>query len=117
MQHHQSNTIQRINRTRTKIRKTANRPRLTVYRSNKFIYAQIINDGKNVTVCGFSEKNLPKGEAKKTKMERAGLVGEEIAKLSLEKNIKEVVFDRRGYKYHGLVKALAEGARGKGLAF
>lgn len=117
MQHYQSNTIQRINRTRTKIRKTADRPRLTVYRSNKFIYAQIIDDDKNVTVCGFSGKNLPKEEAKRTEMEKAGMVGEKIAELSLDKHIKKVVFDRRGYKYHGQVKALAEGARSKGLIF
>ena len=117
MKIYKSNTIQRINRTRTKIRKISCRPRLSVYRSNKFIYAQIIDDAKGVTVCGFSEKNLSETDNKKTKMKKAKVVGEKIAELSQKNNIKEVVFDRRGYKYHGLVKALAEGARKGGLQF
>ncbi|MBN1541212.1 50S ribosomal protein L18 [candidate division KSB1 bacterium] len=111
-------------RRRLHIRKTisgsAERPRLVVFRSNKHIYAQIIDDSKRVTLIGASSKS--KGlqaelESAKTKVERARLVGKHIAELAKEKNIERIVFDRAGYLYHGRVKALAEGAREGGLEF
>lgn len=91
-------------RTRAKIRATASRPRLSVYKSNKYIYAQIIDDVKGVTMAS----------AKGTKPIEVGV---EIAKKSIAKKIKLVVFDRGAYKYHGKVKALAESAREGGLEF
>lgn len=91
-------------RVRSKIRKSGTRPRLSVFRSNKAIYAQIIDDNKGETlVAAFGQV--------------AGLVGETLAKKALVKKIKEVVFDRGRYQYHGQVKALAEGARKGGLKF
>ncbi len=89
-----------------------NKPRLCVFRSNKFIYAQIINDGR--TIVSADDKT---SKGKKNKVESSKEVGEVIAKKALENKIDEVVFDRGGYKYHGRVKALAEGARQGGLKF
>lgn len=113
-----------------KIRGTKNRPRLVVFRSNKSIYAQVIDDELGKTLAAGSEKDLQKDEKKKsqkvekrtvvfkaTKIERARLVGKLLAKKALKKGVKKVVFDRRRYKYHGRVKALAEGARNSGLQF
>ncbi|MBI4100536.1 50S ribosomal protein L18 [Candidatus Microgenomates bacterium] len=100
-------------RTRKKIIARSNRPRLAIFRSNKYVYAQIIDtDGK--IIAAASEKELKKTE-KETKLERAKLVGELVAEKALSKKLKKVAFDRSGYRYHGRVKALAEGARGKGL--
>ncbi len=79
-----------------------------MFRSNKYIYTQVIDDVKGVTLVSFSG---PKS------MSSAALVGEELAKKAIKKNISKVVFDRGGYKYHGLVKAVAEGARKGGLKF
>ncbi len=93
---------------------TAERPRLQVFRSSKYIYAQIIDDEKGKTL--LSESDCGKSDKKK-KTERALLVGEEIAKKAKEKKITKVVFDRSGYLYHGRVKAVAEGARKGGLQF
>lgn len=90
-------------------------PRLSVFRSNKYIYAEIIDDAKKETVASASSSLLKK--EKKTKSEIAKEVGKEIAKNSLKKGIKKVVFDRGRYAYHGRVKALAEGAREEGLEF
>lgn len=89
--------------------------RLSVFRSNKYISAQIIDDGKGVTLFSVSEKEI-KGE-KKTKTERAKNLGLLLAKKSKNKKIETVVFDRGRFKYHGRVKALAEGAREGGLKF
>ena len=100
----------RINRVRAKISGTAERPRLTVYRSNTEIFAQLIDDNKGVTLAAVSSLKM---DGKPT--EQAKKVGEEIAKVALEKKINEVVFDRRDKQYHGRVKALAEAAREKGL--
>lgn len=114
--------IIREKRTKRKMRKkeilegTKTRPRMVVFRSNKYIYAQLVNDDEGKTLLGISEKDLAK-EVKGSKTERAKLVGEKIAKVAIDKKIKEIVFDRSGYKYHGRVKALAEGARSKGLKF
>ena len=92
-------------------------PRLSVFRSNRSIYAQIIDDTKGETLVSFSSKKLDSKMVKKTKIEIAELVGEDLAKLAKAKKIVSVVFDRAGYKYHGRVKALAEGARKGGLRF
>jgi len=99
---------------------TTERPRLVVYRSLKYIYGQIVDDTQQKTLIGAS--NLSKelrDKVKKagSKTEASQIVGEYLAKKALEKNIKKVVFDRNGYKYHGRVKALADGARKGGLEF
>lgn len=102
-------------RVRSKIKRTRERPRLTVFRSNKHIYCQIIDDVKQKTLVSSSDKELKERVKGKTKI--AFAVGLIIAKKALEKGIKAVIFDRGGYKYHGRVKALAEGAREGGLKF
>ena len=103
-------------RIRSKVQGISERPRLSVYRSNKYIYAQIINDEKGETLIGISEKELP-GKEKINKTEKAKNLGKIIAKKAIAKKIKKVVFDRGSYAYHGRVKALAEGAREGGLEF
>lgn len=95
---------------------TAKRPRLSVFRSNKRIYAQLIDDKAGKTLIAASEKEI-KSKTKQTRMEKAELLGEILAKKSLKKKIKQIVFDRSSYRYHGRVKALAEGARKGGLKF
>jgi large subunit ribosomal protein L18 len=104
----------RVRRTRAKIFGTAKRPRLAVFRSNKHIYIQLINDEKKATLAAASDLEIKKSVKGK---KAAALVGQLIAKKSAELKIKEVVFDKRGYKYHGIVKALSEGAREGGLRF
>lgn len=106
-------TRQRQERTRAKVRLISPRPRLSVFRSNSYIYAQIIDDKSQKTLLGVSEKKEQKGN----KTERAHMLGQELAKMALTKKIKEVVFDKGRYAYHGRVKALAEGAREGGLVF
>lgn len=106
--------IKRQKRVRSKIRASKDRPRLCVFRSNKFIYAQIIDDEKGKTLIGVSEKELTE---KGAKSENAKKLGEMLAKKAIAKKIKTVVFDRGSYSYHGRVKALAEGAREGGLVF
>ena len=100
-------------RVRKKVFGTTERPRLSVYRSEKNIYAQIIDDVNAVTVVAASslDKTIEKGSNK----EAAKLVGELVAKRAIEKGITEVVFDRGGYVYHGRIQALADGAREAGL--
>lgn len=103
-------------RVRTKISGTAERPRLNVFRSNKHIYAQLIDDVAGVTlVSASSQENGFEGAG--NNVEAAAKIGETIAKRAAEKNITAVVFDRGGYLYHGRVKALAEAARENGLEF
>jgi len=106
-------------RVRVKLSGTALRPRLCVFRSLNHIYAQIINDEQWHTLATASTLDPEiKSEANgKAKSARAGLVGSLVAKRALDNGIKEVVFDRGGYKYHGRVKALAEAARQAGLKF
>jgi large subunit ribosomal protein L18 len=113
----QTKKIQRKRRVRAKMLKSKNRPRLSVFRSNRYIYAQIIDDVKRKTLVSFSSKDLSKAEGKKDNLSIAKAVGEGLAKKAKVKKIKEVVFDRSGYKYHGRIKALAEGAREGGLKF
>ena len=108
--------LKRHRRVRRKISGTAQRPRLNVFRSNKHIYAQIIDDVNGVTLCSAS--SMDKGfEGNGGNKEAARKVGQAIAKAAAEKNIEEAVFDRGGYLYHGRVKELADGARESGLKF
>lgn len=102
-------------RTRAKVKGSTVRPRLSVFRSNRCIYAQIINDEKGETLVAVSEVDLKSDGGSKT--DRAVLVGQLLARKALKKGIKKVVFDRGCYKYHGRIKALAEGARESGLEF
>jgi len=106
--------LHRQKRIRTKIRGTEDRPRLTVFRSNKSIYAQIIDDSKRITLVAAFEKEKSKTTGK---IDTAKAVGAELAKIALAKKISAVVFDKGSYAYHGRVKALAEGAREGGLKF
>lgn len=112
---------ERRNKIKQKIRKrvsgTAQEPRLSVYRSNSEIYAQLIDDrgGKTLMAVGSVDKDL-KGD-KATKLEKARQVGRKIAEKAVSSGITTVVFDRNGFLYHGRVKSLAEGAREGGLKF
>ena len=107
--------VRRHLRVRKKISGTATCPRLCLYRSNKNIEAQIIDDVKGVTLVSASSMGLKLANG--GNIEAASKVGAEIAKKALEKNIDTVVFDRSGYIYHGRVKALAEAVREAGLKF
>ena len=101
-------------RIRGKISGTAERPRMTVFRSNKSIYVQLIDDSKGVTLVSASSKSV---EAAGTKSEVAAKVGQLVAEKALAAGINEVVFDRNGYLFHGRVKSLADAARNGGLKF
>ena len=105
-------------RTRTKVAGTPARPRLNVFRSLNYVYGQIIDDstGTTLVAAGSLEEAIKKSE-KKTKTEEAKLTGKMLAERALEKGIKDVVFDRGGYQYHGRIKAMAEAAREAGLKF
>lgn len=109
--------IQRRNKIKTRIRGsvngTAQRPRMTVFRSNKQIYVQLVDDLQGKTLASASSKAIDEG----TKTEIAAKVGDAIAKKALEAGITEVVFDRNGYLFHGRVKSLADAARNAGLKF
>lgn len=109
----------RARRTRARMTGTAERPRLSVFRSSAHIYAQVINDETGTTIATVSSlsKELSAALAEATKTEAAKKVGEAIAKALLAKGVKQVVFDRGGYQYHGRVSALADAARQAGLSF
>jgi large subunit ribosomal protein L18 len=126
----------RHKRVRAKIHGTAARPRLCVFRSNKHIYAQLIDDENMKTLAAASDlelkekkvskdakpqtknlKNEEKGEKRTKNIDIAHEVGRLLAQKSLTKKIEKVIFDRGGYKYHGIIKSLAEGARAGGLKF
>jgi large subunit ribosomal protein L18 len=109
--------VQRKLRVRAKVKGTEKRPRLSVFRSNKGIYAQIIDDesGKTLVSVSFTDKGVKKTKTSKTEV--AFLVGEALAVKALKAKIKKVVFDKGAYKYHGRVEKLAEGARKGGLDF
>lgn len=112
--------VRRKYHVRKTVRGDAARPRLTVFRSLKHIYAQIIDDDTNNTIVSAStlDKNIREMIKKDTpKKKQSEIIGGEIAKRALEANIKEVAFDRNGFLYHGRVKALADGARKGGLKF
>ena len=103
-------------RLRKKIMGVKSRPRLVVFRSQKHIYAQLVDDQPGVVLTQAGDLSL-KDAAGKTKTQKARLVGGQAAANALKLNIKKVVFDRNGFIYHGRVKALAEGARAGGLVF
>jgi len=113
----------RHKRVRAVIKGTADRPRLYVFRSNKHIYAQLVDDERGFTVLSSNDlkEKIKKVDSEKSKLAGKKMiaykVGEILAKKAIEKGIKSVVFDRNGYKYHGRIKALAEGARAAGLKF
>lgn len=107
-------------RIRKKIFGTPEKPRLSVYRSLNHMYAQLIDDANGVSIATVSTKSKAFADAVKaagSKVEKAQIIGKEIAKVAQEKNITTVVFDRNGYLYHGRVKAVADGAREGGLQF
>ncbi len=110
----QENRSRRHRKVRARVSGTSERPRLYVFRSLKHIYAQVIDDSKGVTLVSASERDI---EKKGNKSQSAFAVGEAVAKKAKDKKIKEVVFDRGGYLYHGRVRALADGARKGGLKF
>lgn len=109
--------IKRHKRLRYDLSGTAQRPRLSVYRSTNNVYVQIIDDVKGVTLVSAGTKSKGVNVDGKTKTEKAAFVGTDIAKKALAKGITEVVFDRGGYLYTGRVKALADAARAAGLKF
>jgi large subunit ribosomal protein L18 len=117
---HKSPTERRKSRVRRAVKAAANgRMRLTVHRSSKHIYAQVIDDTKGVTLASASSLEKTQREAGKTgaDVEAAKVVGKLVAERASEKGVKNVVFDRGGYMYHGRIKALADAAREGGLSF
>jgi large subunit ribosomal protein L18 len=118
------NNVERRVRRKARIRKkvlgTQVRPRLTIYRSLKHVYAQIVDDSKGLTIASassLSKELREQAKSAKSELEVCKLVGIAAAKKALEKNVKEVLFDRNGYLYHGRIKAVADGAREGGLKF
>jgi large subunit ribosomal protein L18 len=111
-----TNKLRRSLRVRKKVFGTVERPRLSIFRSNKYIYGQIIDDRSKVTLVDVQAeaKKLHKG---KNKVEAAFEVGKVLGEKAKEKKISEIVFDRGSYKYHGRVKSFADGARKSGLKF
>lgn len=107
------NRLRRAARVRSTIHGTASRPRLSVFRSNAHIYAQLIDDENSVTLAAANDASVTNG----TKSEKAAEVGKALAKIMLEKGINACVFDRGGYLYHGRVKVLADAVREAGIAF
>lgn len=107
----------RHKRIRTRIMGTALCPRLAVFRSNAYLYAQLIDDDAGTTLAAASDLKIAKGTSKMSKLARASNVGELIAEAAQVKNIQKVVFDRGGFLFTGRVKACAEGARKGGLNF
>lgn len=112
---------ERRQRIKFRIRKvvsgTANTPRLAVFRSNKEIYAQIIDDVSGATLTSASSRDKEIAKAKGNRIELAALVGKTLAEKAVKAGIEKIAFDRGGYLYHGRVKSLAEGAREGGLKF
>ncbi|MDO8461026.1 MAG: 50S ribosomal protein L18 [bacterium] len=100
--------LRRQVRIRKKIKGTQDKPRLSVFRSNRYVYAQLINDDKGITILGISENK---------KVDLAKKLGKALAEKAGLKKIKKAVFDKGKYKYHGIIKEVAEGAREGGLSF
>ena len=118
MSNNKSSARQKIRyRIRKKISGTSSKPRLSVFRSNSDIYAQLIDDTNGATIAAASSRQKDISAQKTAKIEKSKLVGEAIERKATELGIKDVVFDRSGYIYHGRVKAVAEGAREGGLIF
>ncbi|QQG40941.1 MAG: 50S ribosomal protein L18 [Candidatus Levyibacteriota bacterium] len=107
--------LRRRKRVRARVKGSKEMPRLSVFRSNRYFYGQLINDEKAATIVGVSEKELENKKAEKT--ERAKKLGQLMAKKAIGEKIKKVVFDKGSNKYHGRVKAFADGAREGGLVF
>lgn len=105
------------NRIRKIVSGTSSQPRLTVFRSNKEIYAQLVDDVTGNTICAASSRDKDISSAKGTKTEIAALVGKSIGEKALKAGVEKISFDRGGYLYHGRVKSLADGAREAGLKF
>ena len=108
--------VRRRARVRRKLRGTSDRPRLSVYRSNRYIYAQVIDDVSGVTIAAASSQE-PDLRSDRLNVETAAKVGALVADRAKEAGVSTVVFDRGGYKYHGRLKALADAAREAGLEF
>jgi len=113
------NRKRRQNRGRAKIAGTAERPRVTVFKSNAHVYVQAVDDATGKTIAAVNDANLPAGKAglKKagTKTEHAAEAGKKLAGLLKEKGVTVVVFDKAGFKYHGRIKAVAEALRARGI--
>ncbi|MBX0326878.1 50S ribosomal protein L18 [Oscillochloris sp. ZM17-4] len=111
--------MRRHNRLRKRVSGSQERPRLSIFRSNVHIYAQVIDDtlGRTLAAASTNEKAWAEADETKTKTEQAALVGKLVAERALEAGVTKVVFDRGGFKYHGRVKALADAAREAGLNF
>ncbi len=105
----------RARRIRAKLLGTAKTPRLSVFRSNKHLYAQLINDEKGNTIASASDAEIK--DKKQPRKEAAAEIGKLLAKKAIDLKISAAIFDKGGYKYHGLIKALADGAREGGLKF
>ncbi|OGY18836.1 MAG: 50S ribosomal protein L18 [Candidatus Chisholmbacteria bacterium RIFCSPLOWO2_01_FULL_50_28] len=112
-----SPTRGRKKRIRAKVFGTKVRPRLSVFRSNKHTYAQIIDDEQGITLVSANETDVKPTDSKQQKTAKADLIGQAVAKKAIKKGIKAVVFDRGPYRYHGRIKRLAESARKEGLKF
>ncbi len=108
------NRIKRHGKVRAKVFGSAKIPRLNLYRSNKSLFVQLIDDQAGVTLASVNNKEIKSG---KTKTDKAKEAGKLIAEKAKKADIKKVVFDRSGYKYHGRIKAVADGARESGLEF
>jgi large subunit ribosomal protein L18 len=109
---------QRIkNRIRKIVTGTASQPRLAVFRSNKEIYAQLVDDVTGATISAASSRDKEISSTTGSKVDIAALVGKSVAEKALKEGVESITFDRGGYLYHGRVKSLAEGARGAGLKF
>ena len=109
--------IKRQKRTRYKLKQVSNRNRLTVFKSNNHIYAQVISDEKGITIASASSLEKELKSDKLNRKEQAEKIGKQIAKRSIKSGVKEVAFDKGKYKYHGIIKILAEAARSEGLNF
>jgi len=112
----QRKRLQRKRHIRKRLFGTAERPRVTVYRSNKFVYIQAVDDIQGITVAAVNNRQK-ENLALKSNVEDAAKLGEKIGEQLKAKSVETVVFDRNGYKYHGIVKAIADGARKTGLKF
>lgn len=120
MINNQANRYRRHKRVRSKVKGTDKLPRLCVFRSSKHIYAQLIDDQKGKTLVSASDLDIKNAKPKKElsgKALNAYQVGQVLAEKAIKNKLEKIVFDRGGYKYHGRVKALAEGAREAGLKF
>lgn len=112
-----TNKQRRLRKIRGRIRGGEHQPRLAVFRSNRHVYAQVIDDQKGVTLAAASEVDIAKTSKPMTKLDKAAEVGKTLAQRVMAKKIKRVVFDRRVYKFHGRVKAVAQAMREAGVQF